>query len=168
MRSPCMCTAVNIGKICVCLHIFSQTLKLPVLSCILHGLVGKKNGTTSGGWLTSRWRHLTTGTCYCGVRYAATTLSARESSLRHTCKGFLSLWRAWLVDVRAETSAMTQWELVIVNLYWMSYGLDVKQPQTDRSCSLTVCDHLWAGEIVRVCVCVSKNVHVWCFKKCFM
>lgn len=111
-----MCVAVNIGKICVCVHIFSQTLKFPVLSYILHGLVGKKNGTTSGEWLTSWWRHLTTGTCYCGVRDAATTLSARESSLRHTCKGFMSLWRARLVDARAETSAMTQWELVIVHL----------------------------------------------------
>lgn len=60
-------------------------------------------------------------------------LSQQESPLRLACKMFLSQ-NSWI----AKTSAMTQREQIIVNLYWLSYGLDVKQPQTDRSHCYTV------------------------------
>lgn len=91
MGSSCICVAVYTCKACVCLPIFSERSNSLVCSCILHDLVGKQNGATAAGWLTSRCRHLTTGTCYCGVRDKAKTHSGWVSSKMQPKKGSVIL-----------------------------------------------------------------------------
>lgn len=159
MCSPCrlyLCTFT--GPVCVCAF-FSHSVKIS-------GTCEKQNGDPAMGWLTSRCRHLTTGTCYCSVRDKARTLSAQVSfpkAHRQKCVLCLKSHNIWLEGQNlSQNTGGANYSESVVAIIWPWCHTD--------SLLYTVCYYLWIYVVMYWFLFAEKigiqSGYLWCQKSC--